>query len=80
MIPGKAGHASVGRIALVMCVACAIAGTVQVMVAGLVQLYQRSKTINTNEIANVVLSALVAVTGCAAFIEPYFAVIIGGMS
>lgn len=74
---GKAVHAAVGRIALVMCIACASAGTVQVLVSGLVQVYKRDTTFNTNEIANVILGALVAVTGCCPFIDPPFAVIIG---
>lgn len=61
-----------------MCLACASAGTVQVLVSGLVQLYKRDETFNTNEIANVILGALVAVTGCCPFITPAFAIIIGG--
>ena len=61
-----------------MCVACASAGIVQVILSGLVQVYKRDTTFNTNEIANVVLGSLVAVTGCAPFIEPYFAALIGG--
>lgn len=77
---GKAIHAAVGRIALVMCLACASAGIVQVLVSGLVQLYKRDETFNTNEIANVVLGALVAVTGCCPFIEPGFAILIGSES
>ena len=61
-----------------MCLACASAGIVQVLVSGLVQLYKRDETFNTNEIANVVLAALVAVTGCCPFIDPRFALLIGG--
>lgn len=71
-------HAAVGRIALVMCLACASAGIVQVMVCGLVQIYKRDENFNVNEIANVILGALVAVTGCCPFIYPPFAIIIGG--
>lgn len=74
---GKAVHAAVGRIALVMCLSCASAGIVQVLVSGLVQIYKRDETFNTNEIANVVLGALVAVTGCCPFINPPFALLIG---
>lgn len=72
-------HATVGHIAVVMSVACASAGTVQVFVAGLVQMYKRDTNFNTNEIANVVLGTLVAVTGCCPFIEPLFALLIGGL-
>ena len=75
---GKAIHAAVGRIALVMCISCASAGIVQTLVSGLVQIYKRDETFNSNEIANVVLGALVAVTGCCPFIDPPFAVLIGG--
>ncbi len=75
---GKAVQSSVGRIALVMCLGCASAGIVQTLVSGLVQMYKRDETFNSNEIANVILSALVAVTGCCPFIEPYYALIIGG--
>ena len=78
MHAGKAVHAAVGRIALVMCLACASAGTVQVLICGLVQIYKRDETFNTNEIANVVLGALVAVTGCCPFIDPRYAILIGG--
>ena len=72
-------HSAIGRIALVMCLSCASAGIVQVMVSGLVQLYKRDETFNTNEIANALLGGLVAVTGCCPFITPPFAIIIGGM-
>lgn len=79
-VSGKTVHNAVGRIALVMCLACASAGLIQVLVSGLVQIYKRDETFNTNEIANVVLGALVAVTGCCPFIEPEFALIIGSES
>ncbi len=75
---GKAIHATIGRIALVMCLSCASAGTVQVGVCALVQMCQKDQTsINTNEVANVILGALVAVTGCCPFIDPPFAILIG---
>ncbi len=61
-----------------MSLACASAGTVQTVVSGLVQMYKGDKSFNTNEIANVVLGALVAVTGCCSFIEPQNALVIGG--
>jgi len=77
-ISGKAIHAAVGRIALVMCLTCASAGIVQTCLSGLVQIYKRDTTVNANEIANVVLGALVAVTGCCPFIDPRFAILIGG--
>ena len=78
LLLGKASHSAVGRIALVMSVACASAGTVEVIVCTLVQAYKKDNDLHTKEVANVVLGALVAVTGCAPFIEPYYAVIIGG--
>ena len=63
-----------------MCLACASAGTVQVIVCALVQIYKCDDHFNINEIANVVLGALVAVTGCNPFIDPRYAILIGGMS
>jgi ammonia channel protein AmtB len=75
---GKAVHEAVGRIALVMCLACASAGFVQVIVCSAVQIYKRDENFNVNEIANVILGALVAVTGCCPFIHPPFAILIGG--
>ncbi len=75
---GKAIHAAVGRIALVMCLTCASAGLTQTFLSGLVQIYKRDTTINANEIANVVLGGLVAVTGCCPFINPGYAILIGG--
>jgi len=77
--PGKKIHAAVGRIALTMCVACASAGITQTIVSGLVQIYKRDTTFNANEIANTVLGALVAVTGCCPFITPTFSLLIGGV-
>ena len=71
-------HAAVGRIALVMCLSCASAGLTQSFICGLVQMYERHMTINSNEIANAILSGLVAVTGCCPFIDPRFAILIGG--
>ncbi len=79
-ISGKAVHAAVGRIALVMCLGCASAGIVQTIISGLVQIYKRDETFNSNEIANAVLGALVSVTGCCTFIDPPWAILIGGMS
>ena len=78
-LPGKKIHSAVGRIALTMCVACASAGITQTVVSGLVQIYKRDTTFNANEIANTVLGALVAVTGCCPFITPAFSLIIGGV-
>ena len=61
-----------------MCVACASAGIMQVGVCALVQIYKCDDHVNINEIANVVLGALVAVTGCNPFIDPRYAIVIGG--
>uniref|UniRef100_A0A1X7U2D2 Ammonium transporter AmtB-like domain-containing protein n=1 Tax=Amphimedon queenslandica TaxID=400682 RepID=A0A1X7U2D2_AMPQE len=77
-IAGKANHAAVGRTALTMSLAAASGGLTQVVISGLVQLYKRDENYNTNEIANAILASLVAVTGCCVFIEPPFAVLIGG--
>jgi Amt family ammonium transporter len=79
-ISGKANHAAVGRIALVMSIAAASGGLVQAIISGLVQIYKRDENYNTNEIANGILASLVAVTGCCPFIQPYFAVIIGALT
>ncbi len=79
-ISGKAVHSAVGRIALVMCLGCASAGIVQTIISGLVQIYKRDETFNSNEIANAVLGALVSVTGCCTFIDPPWAILIGGNS
>ena len=43
------------------------------------QIYKRDEAFNTNEIANSVLACLVAVTGCCPFIDPLWAILIGGM-
>ena len=75
---GKAIHASVGRIALSMCLTCASSGLLQTTISGLVQIYKRDETFNANEIANAVLGGLVAITGCCPFIDPPFAILIGG--
>ena len=42
-------------------------------------MYKRDETFNTNEIANGVLACLVAVTGCCPFIDPPWAILIGGI-
>ena len=42
------------------------------------QIYKRDEAFNTNEIANGVLACLVAVTGCCPFIDPLWALLIGG--
>ena len=43
-------------------------------------MYKRDETFNSNEIANGVLACLVAVTGCCPFIDPPWAILIGGIS
>ena len=77
-ISGKAIHAAVGRIALVMCLGCASAGIFQTCISGLVQIHKRDETFNSNEIANALLGGLVSVTGCCPFIDPRWAILIGG--
>ena len=73
-------HAAVGRIALTMCLAAASGGLTQTIISALVQIYKRDETFNANEIANGVLACLVAVTGCCPFIDPPWALVIGGTS
>ena len=67
-----------GRIALTMSLAAASGGLTQAIISGLVQIYKRDETYNTNEIANGMLACLVAVTGCCPFIENGFSIVIGG--
>ena len=43
------------------------------------QIYKRDEAFNTNKIANGVLTCLVVVTGCCPFIDPLWAILIGGM-
>ena len=77
-LSGKSNHAAVGRIALTMCLSSAAAGLLQVVLSGAVQSWRNDKHINTNEIANSVLGGLIAVTGCAPFINPpAYAVLVG---
>lgn len=61
-----------------MSLAAASAGLTQSIISGVVQIYKRDENYNTNEIANGILASLVAVTGCCIFIEPPFAILIGG--
>lgn len=63
-----------------MCLACASAGTIQWIISEVMHRLIEDSRFNVNEIANVVLGALVAVTGCCPFIEPGFAILIGGLS
>lgn len=61
-----------------MSLSAASGGLTQTFVSGMVQIYKRDETFNANEIANGVLASLVAVTGCCPFINPPFAILIGG--
>ena len=70
-------HAIVGRIAVCLCLSAASGGITQAIVSGLVQIYTRHTHYNTNELANAVLASMVAVTGCCAFIDPQWALLIG---
>ena len=74
---GKMSHARVGRICTNLCLAAASGGVTQASISGLVQMRYRHTHYNTNELANAVLASLVAVTGCCAFIEPPWAILIG---
>ena len=62
-----------------MCLVCAAGGLTQTIVSALVQIYKRDETFNANEIANGVLGCLVAITGCCPFIDPPWALLIGGI-
>lgn len=61
-----------------MSLAAASGGLTQTIISGLVQIYKRDETFNTNEIANGMLACLVAVTGCCPFIGNGFSILIGG--
>jgi Amt family ammonium transporter len=73
----KIYHAVTGRIALNMVVCAGSGGLMAIMLASLVQLITNADSINTNEIANGILSCLVAITGCCAFVTPWVAFTIG---
>ena len=60
-----------------LCLSAASGGMTQATISGLVQMYTRHTHYNTNELANAVLASMVAVTGCCAFIEPHWALLIG---
>jgi Amt family ammonium transporter len=79
-ITGKRSHAIVGRIAVCLCLSAASGGMTQATISGLVQVYTRHTHYNTNELANAVLASMVAVTGCCAFIEPQWALLIGTLT
>ena len=61
-----------------MCLACASAGMAQVAVSTAVHFIRNDEHFTTNEIANAIMGALVAVTGCCPFIDPEWAIFIGG--
>ncbi|XP_062504676.1 ammonium transporter 2-like isoform X2 [Corticium candelabrum] len=73
----KIYHAVVGRIALNMVVCAGSGGLLAIGIAGFVQVKMKADRINTNEIANGILSCLVAITGCCAFVRPFVAFGIG---
>ncbi|XP_062499014.1 ammonium transporter 2-like [Corticium candelabrum] len=73
----KIYHAVVGRIALNMVVCAGSGGLLAIGIAGFVQAIKKTDRINTNEVANGILSCLVAITGCCAFVTPHAAFGIG---
>lgn len=73
-------HAAVGRMCTTICLAAASGGVTQALVCGLVQMANRHTHYNTNELANSVVASLVAVSGCCAFVEPPWAILIGSKS
>lgn len=50
----------------------------QVAVSTAVHFIRNDEHFTTNEIANAIMGALVAVTGCCPFIDPEWAIFIGG--
>jgi Amt family ammonium transporter len=76
---GKHGywHSVPSRIAVNMIMCCASGGTLAVIIASWAQLRIRSSSLNANEIANGVLSCLVAITAPCPFVTYYQSCIIG---
>ena len=70
-------HAVPSRIAINMILSCAAGGTVAVAVACWAQLRYRTDSVNANEIANGILSCLVAITAGCPFVSYWAACLIG---
>jgi len=70
-------HAVPSRIAINMIMCCAAGGIVAVAIASWAQLRYRTDSINANEIANGILSCLVAITAGCPFVSYQSACAIG---
>ncbi|XP_065919159.1 putative ammonium transporter sll1017 isoform X2 [Dysidea avara] len=70
-------HAVPSRIAINMILCCAAGGIVAVAIACWAQLRYRTDSINANEIANGILSCLVAITASCPFVNYWAACVIG---
>ena len=70
-------HAVPSRIAINMIMSCAAGGTVAVAISCWAQLRYGTDSLNANEIANGILSCLVAITAACPFVTYYAACAIG---
>ena len=79
LVGGKYGlyHVVPSRIAINMILSCAAGGMVAVAVGCWAQLRYRTDSINANEIANGILSCLVAITAGCPFVSYWAACFIG---
>uniref|UniRef100_A0A1X7TMW8 Ammonium transporter AmtB-like domain-containing protein n=2 Tax=Amphimedon queenslandica TaxID=400682 RepID=A0A1X7TMW8_AMPQE len=73
-------HAMPSIIAVNMIMAAASGGILAVMIASWAQIRSQSESMNANEIANGVLSALVAITSSCPFVEYWGACLIGAIA
>jgi Amt family ammonium transporter len=73
-------HSIPSFIAINMILAAASGGVIAVLIASWAQLRTQSESVNANEIANGVLSALVAITAGCPFVDYWAACIIGGIA
>ena len=70
-------HAVPSRIAINMILSCAAGGTLAVAIGCWAQLRYRTDSVNANEIANGILSCLVAITASCPFVTYWAACLIG---
>jgi Amt family ammonium transporter len=70
-------HSVPGRIAVNMIICCAAGGTLAVIIASWAQVKYRAATVNANEIANNVLSCLVAISSSCPILQYWQASLVG---
>jgi Amt family ammonium transporter len=70
-------HSVPGRIAVNMIICCASGGTLAVIIASWAQVKYRAATVNANEIANNVLSCLVAISSSCPILQYWQASLVG---